>query len=450
MRRCRAPGCRSGRRPARSPASVPRRCARPRPRSGIRPRRRWRCRRWPSAWRPACCWRTGAASTRAAGRGRRVPNGSARVPEPTASAAATARRRCRSARRASRPALGARRGCAIAPGQQRLFLDDARAVEFQAQQRLAAQACRRTGCPSSRGSARWSGRPCRWAPPTAAPSTSSGCSKPGFGAFLADARADAVVAAVGDAAASRSCAPARTTLSSSPPCGPCSVAHNSPVCGCSAAPCMLRWPRLQISGRAPAVATKGLSAGTLPSASMRTTLPRWLSSVCASSLREKRSPSTTNRRPSRANTSREPKCSCARHLGQLPEDHLHLAQPVALQLAARHRRAVAAVAGLGIAPVDPVRCRRTSGPAPRRAGRTGRRASTAGSPATGSPSAAVALDDAQPPGRSVTSKRPSGRKASAQGLARPRATLTGLQFGWTVPAGRRSTAAGAAIDGAWR
>ena len=41
-------------------------------------------------------------------------------------------------------------------------------------------------------------------------------------------------------------------------------------------------------------------------ASMRTILPRWLSSVCASSLREKRSPSPTHRVPSRPKTRREP------------------------------------------------------------------------------------------------------------------------------------------------
>ena len=31
-------------------------------------------------------------------------------------------------------------------------------------------------------------------------------------------------------------------LISSPPCGPCSLTHNWPVPGCSAAPCGLRWP----------------------------------------------------------------------------------------------------------------------------------------------------------------------------------------------------------------
>ena len=181
---------------------------------------------------------------------------------------------------------------------------------------------------------------------------------------------------------------------------------------------------------------------------MRTTLPRWLSSFCASSLREKRSPSTTNRRPSRANTSREPQCSVARHLGQLPEDHLHVGQPVALQLAARHRRAVAALAGLGIAPVDPgvvgeLRVEHhveqaalaaahrppAARPRARRGGRRARRC------------AAARRARSRGSGRRAGRPPPRGWPGRA-----PRSPAWARPHG---PAGRRSTAAGSAID-AWR
>jgi hypothetical protein len=47
----------------------------------------------------------------------------------------------------------------------------------------------------------------------------------------------------------------------------------------------LRWPKDQISGRAPTCRTNGLSDGIRPSLWIRMILPWWLSSVCASSLR---------------------------------------------------------------------------------------------------------------------------------------------------------------------
>ena len=120
-------------------------------------------------------------------------------------------------------------------------------------------------------------------------------------------------------------------------------------------------------------------------------------SFCASSLREKRSPSTTNRRPSRANTRREPQCSWLDTLGSCLKITCTSVKPVALQLAARHRRAVAALAGLGVAPVDPgvvgeLRVQHHVEQAALAAGVHRRQ------PGHGLAEAAVALDDAQPPG----------------------------------------------------
>src|SRR6266540_745057 len=53
-------------------------------------------------------------------------------------------------------------------------------------------------------------------------------------------------------------------LISSPPRVPCSTDHSSPVAGFSAAPCTLRCPSDQISGRTPSLPTNGLSFGIEP------------------------------------------------------------------------------------------------------------------------------------------------------------------------------------------
>ena len=56
-------------------------------------------------------------------------------------------------------------------------------------------------------------------------------------------------------------------------------------------------------------------AGALPSLPIRTILPWWLSSVCASSRREKRSPNVRNSVPSGRSTMRQPKCAVLLNLG---------------------------------------------------------------------------------------------------------------------------------------
>ena len=57
--------------------------------------------------------------------------------------------------------------------------------------------------------------------------------------------------------------------------------HTAPVSGSVARPCMLRWPQLQISGRAVGWPTKGLSLGTRPSSCRRTIVPMWFVRSCA-------------------------------------------------------------------------------------------------------------------------------------------------------------------------
>jgi hypothetical protein len=98
-------------------------------------------------------------------------------------------------------------------------------------------------------------------------------------------------------------------FTSSPPRVPCSTSHSSPVVGCTAAACTLRWPYDQISGSTPALPTNGLSFGTDPSALMRMIFPSPLS-ICCDCMRPAvidRSPCVTNNVPSRPQFRRLPK-----------------------------------------------------------------------------------------------------------------------------------------------
>ena len=187
----------------------------------------------------------------------------------------------------------------------------------------------------------------------------SGCSKPALGAVFADARAGAVVAAVGDERPAVVAAGLDRRLISSPPCGPCSLSHSSPVAGCDRRALHVAVAAGSRSRAArPARPTNGLSAGTLPSGSMRTTLPRWLSSVCASSLRAKRSPSVDEQAAvAREHQPRAAVQRCSTPWAAGGRSTSHVGQRVAV---ASRPRATAvllppsAARRLGVAPVDEV------------------------------------------------------------------------------------------------
>ena len=162
---------------------------------------------------------------------------------------------------------------------------------------------------------------------------------------------------------------------------------------------------------------------------MRTSLPRWLSSFWASSLRLKRSPRVRNSVPSVASTMRQPKWRAAGDLGLLAEDHLHVFEPAAVgrQLRARQRGAVA----------DPPaaarksrnrRCGCSRSPESDHARPAGRPARRPRRRHPGQRRAQLAVGVRPPacgPAFSVTRKRPPGRKATPQGFSRPEATTSG-------------------------
>ena len=177
-------------------------------------------------------------------------------------------------------------------------------------------------------------------------------------------------------------------LISSPPRGPCSCVQSSPVSGCSAAPCRLRWPYDQISGNAPSRPTNGLSAGTPPSGVMRRTLPMCVPRSCALSRCELRSPVVTKRLPSRANTRREPKWWLLLNFGCWRKMTLRSASAPPVEARAGDRGAVRAV--LRRAPRRTGRSsssRRTPGRATTSSSPPWPSACTAGTPAIGSESA---------------------------------------------------------------
>ena len=147
--------------------------------------------------------------------------------------------------------------------------------------------------------------------------------------------------------------------------------------------------------------------------------------------RWKRSPRVTNRLPSRANASREPKCMPPVVPGSWRKITFIVVEPAAgclrYQLCACYRRAVGPVAArLGEREVDELGRGEVGAERPRRAARLGACASTCGTPPKGCdrlPSLAISR---MRPGRSVTSARPSGRKARPQGFTRPRAKVSTL------------------------
>ena len=179
---------------------------------------------------------------------------------------------------------------------------------------------------------------------------------------------------------------------------------------------------------------------------MRTILPKWLSSACARSRCVKRSPSVTNRVPSRANTRREPKWLP-------PETALRCAKmvrvprsagvgPSTSSARATAVRAPASAGSLNDRNSEPSRAK--PGPGTTSSSPPWPRANTAGTPASGAEARPSRPMMRSRPGRSVTSMRPSGRNASDHGCARPRAisvTRGGDAAAAARAAGRPMTAA---------
>ena len=91
---------------------------------------------------------------------------------------------------------------------------------------------------------------------------------------------------------------------------------------------------------------------------------------------------------------------------------------------ARHRGAAAAVGRLGIAEIDRAVSARSRGRATTSSKPPWPRAKTFGTPASGGDSLPSRVTMRMRPGRSVTSMRPSGRKASDHGCTRPLATVS--------------------------
>ena len=160
---------------------------------------------------------------------------------------------------------------------------------------------------------------------------------------------------------------------------------------------------------------------------MRTILPRWLAGFCAWSRRSNRSPRVTKRLPSRSKTRREPQWLPPVWVGswrKMTCDGFER-RAVLAEACPRDARAGAALAAiLGEAQIDEPVLREVRDRAPRREGRPGRGPRRAGTPWSGSESVPSAATMRRRPGRSVTSMRPSGRKARPQGFCRSRATVS--------------------------
>src|SRR6266849_6392872 len=108
-------------------------------------------------------------------------------------------------------------------------------------------------------------------------------------------------------------------LISSPPCGPCSCVQSAPVCGCSAAPCMLRWPRSYFS-------------------CARCSWPR--------------SPRREVEEARAVEHDAPAEMQAARGLRLLYEQHSQILQPLAVELGARELGARPALARTGVREVD--------------------------------------------------------------------------------------------------
>ena len=236
-------------------------------------------------------------------------------------------------------------------------------------------------------------------------------------------------------------------LTSSPPRAPCSTVHSLPVSGWIAADCGLRWPIDHTSDAQPG--SFGVAACALPSALSRTTLPKWFAGFCAAFCKALpierpvlRSPSVTNRLPSRANAMREPKWIGVGWSGFCRKTMLKPFEPAAR--AGRHepcageRRAAA----LGSArfrerEIDEAVPAHGRERPPRRAGRLARRTSTGGMPAIGADTLPLRSTIRSVPRTSVTSRRPSGRNWNPHGWDSPLANVSTLTFEGSAGAGAR-------------
>ena len=113
--------------------------------------------------------------------------------------------------------------------------------------------------------------------------------------------------------------------------------------------------------------------------------------------------------------------------GHPAEDHLHIVELAVAKRRARHRGARAAARPARRSRNRSSCSARSCGRARRRAGRPGRMQKTFGTPCSGADSLPSGVAIRMRPGRSVTSMRPSGRKASAQGCDSPPATVSTLR-----------------------
>ena len=166
-------------------------------------------------------------------------------------------------------------------------------------------------------------------------------------------------------------------LISSPPRVPCSTSQSSPVVGCSVAAWMLRWPMDQISGLTPSLPTNGLSFGIVPSALMRTILPSGRPAAAPAcgpgdrAIAERDEQRSVARRTPGGRRSAAPSSASASG-GRSPARRRHAARRRSTSLPRATAVLFAAVARLGIAPVDEAVLREGGVDAPRRAGRPGR------------------------------------------------------------------------------